>query len=428
MPDFGAKSREQIPPENILLDGKHVVSKTLIMLDDLHKLRKPQRKELFNTIIPQRFPVSIWLAERLEALDLPTLVPDIFGRDYNHVFLEEFWEKRSKSFEAFTKSILIQRTSMARPDVDMNSLDQHLVDAIDTPEWYSKFQQYSNNIKYKLDTISKRTRYYEKWIEAQYTNSGRSFENLIKWRVLEIRIARHEASLQTRLDSEPMAVEFDPGDRLDPTGKFFIHKDYGIPYYFGFTNISKLAMDNIEQFLEISSALFDKLESQMIKNGKNSNLSPETQEEVIKAVADSRWKQIAGIHNGRQATYFLDRFKSFALEQTLQPNAPYAPGVTGIGISTSDYKRFIDQQQQEGKYKQLAQVLQTCISHNLLRVRYDAKQGKSGNEFVIFYLNRLLCAHFGLPLGKGGWRKKTTRELCTWLVPELSKMRIKEVG
>ena len=41
-----------ISPENILLDGKPVVSKTLIMLDDLHKLRKPQRVDLFNTIIP----------------------------------------------------------------------------------------------------------------------------------------------------------------------------------------------------------------------------------------------------------------------------------------------------------------------------------------------------------------------------------------
>ena len=414
-----------ISPENILLDGKRVISKTLIMLDDLHELRKPQRKELLDAIVPQRFPVSIWLAERLEALDLPSLVPEISGRDYDRVFLEEFWERKSKSFEKFARSISIRRTSMARPDVDMNPLDQHLVDTIDTPERHFQFERCSNSIKDKLDTISKRTKAYDKWIAEQHANSSTSFDSLIDWRVLEIQIARQEASLQTKLDDTPMDDEPDSDGRLDAVGKFFLYSDYDIPYYFGFTNISKLAMDNIEQFLEISSALFDKLESQMIKNNKKSSLFPETQEEIIKGVANSRWKQIAGIHNGRQAMSFLTRFKDFALEQTLQPNAPYAPGVTGIGISEADYKRFIDQQQQEGKYKQLAQVLQTCISHNLLRVRYDAKQGKPGNEFIIFYLNRLLCAHFGLPLGKGGWRKKIPRELCSWLDPELSRMSVR---
>ena len=416
-----------ISPENILLDGKRVISKTLIMLDDLHELRKPQRKELLDAIVPPRFPVSIWLAERLEALDLPSLVPEISGRDYDRVFLEEFWERKSKSFEKFARSISIRRTSMARPDVDMNPLDQHLVDTIDTPERHSQFERCSNSIKDKLDTISKRTKAYDKWIAEQHANSSTSFDSLIDWRVLEIQIARQEASLQTKLDDTPMDDEPDSDGRLDAVGKFFLYSDYDIPYYFGFTNISKLAMDNIEQFLEISSALFDKLESQMIKNNKKSSLFPETQEEIIKGVANSRWKQIAGIYNGRQAMSFLTRFKDFALEQTLQPNAPYAPGVTGIGISEADYKRFIDQQQQEGKYKQLAQVLQTCISHNLLRVRYDAKQGKPGNEFIIFYLNRLLCAHFGLPLGKGGWRKKIPRELCSWLDPELSRMSVREV-
>ena len=76
-----------IAPENILLDGNGVVSKTLIMLDDMHELRKPQREALLNAVVPRRFPVSIWLAERLEALELPDLVPEISGREYDGVFL-----------------------------------------------------------------------------------------------------------------------------------------------------------------------------------------------------------------------------------------------------------------------------------------------------------------------------------------------------
>ena len=146
------------------------------------------------------------------------------------------------------------------------------MDTIDTPERHFQFERCSNSIKAKLDTISKRTKAYDKWIAEQHANSSTSFDSLIDWRVLEIQIARQEASLQTKLDDTPMDDEPDSDGRLDAVGKFFLYSDYDIPYYFGFTNISKLAMDNIEQFLEISSALFDKLESQMIKNNKKSSL------------------------------------------------------------------------------------------------------------------------------------------------------------
>ena len=418
-----------IAPENILLDGNGVVSKTLIMLDDMHELRKPQREALLNAVVPRRFPVSIWLAERLEALELPDLIPEISGREYDGVFLEKFWESRPRSFEGFVKSVSRQRTDMARLDVETNSLDQHLVDVIDVPERSPKFTQCLDSIKDKLEAISRRTGIYNKWIAEQYANSSPTLASLIDRRVLEIKIAREEASAQTKLFDMPLDDEPDFDGRLDAVAEFFLHREYGIPYHFGFTNITKLATYNIDQFLEMASALLDELESQMIKNNKDSSLSPEKQERIIKNIANMRWRQIAGIHNGMQAMGFLAKFKDFAIGQTLKPNAPYAPGVTGIGISNSDYKKFIEQlRQPERKYKQLAEVLQTCLSHNLLKARYYSKQGKVGNEFIIFYLNRLLCAHFGLPLGRGGWRKKTPRELCNWLDLVIPKIRMKEVG
>ena len=415
-----------IAPKNILLDGNNVVSKTLIMLDDVHELRKPQRAALLKAIVPRRFPVSIWLAERLEALDLPDLVPEIRQREYDGVFLEQFWESKPRSFEGFVRSVSKQRTDMARLDVETDSLDQHLVEQIDVPERHPKFTQCLGSIKDNLGTISKRTNTYNKWIAERQANLSPTLKSLIDWRVLEIQIAREEASAQTKLFDIPLDDEPNSDGRLNAVAEFFLHHEYGIPYYFGFPAIAKMATYNIDQFLEMASTLLDDLESQMIKNDKESSLSPERQEMIIKNIASVRWRQIAGIHNGVQAMDFLTRFKDFAVEQTLKPNAPYAPGVTGIGILNSDYKKFIKQSQLIGKYKQLAEVLQTCLSHNLLKTRYYAKQG--GNEFIIFYLNRILCVHFGLPLGRGGWRKKTPEDLCNWLDLQIPKIQMKGLG
>ncbi len=417
-----------IAPKNILLDGKSVVSKTLVMLDDMHELRKPQRNALLRAIVPRRFPISIWLAERLEALETPDLIPEILGREYDGVFLEEFWESRPRSFEKFVRSVSRQRTSMASLDVETNSLDQHLVDVIDAPEWTPTFTQCLDSIKAKLETVSGRTDIYNKWIADLRSRSSPTLDNLISWRVLEIKIAREEANSQTKLFDIPLDDELDSDGNLDAVAEFFLYHEYDIPYYFGFQNIAKLATYNIDQFLEVASALLDELESQMIKNDKNSSLSPRTQERIIKDIASTRWKRIAGIHNGMQAMSFLTKFRDFAIEQTIKPNAPYVPGVTGIGISNSDYRKFIEQLQPTGKYKQLSEVLQTCLSHNLLKAKYYAKQGKIGNEFILFYLNRSLCVHFGLPLGRGGWRKKTPSELCNWLDLMSPKIQMKEVG
>lgn len=414
-----------LDPKNISLAGDEITTKTLIMLDDMHELRKPQRKLLLESIVPKRFPVSIWLAERLEALTLSDLVPGIPKREYDEIFLEHFWESRRKSFETFVKSISTKRVEMAKLDFEMNSLHQHLEDSIDTPGRNPKFKQISSDIRNKLHPLTLRTSAYDKWISSQEKKIQSPMDDSIGWRSLEIRIARREKNAQTTLFDMPLKHETDDSDTgLKSYAEFFLHHEYRVPYYFGFTRISQLSTFNVDQFLEIASILFDDAISQRIKDKKHSTLSAERQQTVIKRVAKSHWEQIQKkIRNGEAVTAFLTNFRDFALEQTLQPNAPYVPGVTGIGISKKHYDKLIDHQDHglNKNYTRLAEILQTCISHNLLKVTYEAKQGKSGNEATLLYLNRLLCAHFDLPLGKGGWRYKTPDDLCDWLEKRLGK-------
>jgi hypothetical protein len=69
----------------------------------------------------------------------------------------------------------------------------------------------------------------------------------------------------------------------------------------------------------------------------------------------------------------------------------------------------------DSQYGKLADVLAACLAQNLLdaTLNYRCK----GVNWMLLYLNRLLCARFGLPLGYGGFREKKLKDLATWLDP-----------
>ena len=416
-------------PKYLKLDNELIVSNTLIMFDDLQLLRKNQRKKLLDKVTQARFPVPIWFAERLDALDLYELAPGIHGREYNSIYLEEYWERsKGKTFETFVKSISNKRAQFANLEFDIDSLYQHLENSIDNTDWSTKFKMINSTINEKLHKTTRHTNMYDEWLDEQENQKIQSpMKSALDWRSLEIKIAREEKSSQKKLFDIPL----DPDDdddvdlSLTPVSEYFLHEEYGVPYYFGFSNIAKISSSNVEQFLEIASELFEQLISQLIKSKKNEILSAAKQESIIKKIAKRHWDEIPKKNlNGRDIEKFLSSFKDFTRSETLQPNAPYVPGVTGIGIRKSLYDKIIDPDSQK-KYpelRQLANVLQTCISQNYLKVRYRAKQGKKfqknhklPDEVTLLYLNRLLCVHFGLPLGKGGWRPKKPDELCKWL-------------
>ena len=74
--------------------------------------------------------------------------------------------------------------------------------------------------------------------------------------------------------------------------------------------------------------------------------------------------------------------------------------------------RLIDDDAPPAPYALLRDVLTTLVAHNLLTPRLDHRN--KGREYVVFYMNRLLCAHFDLPLGYGGWRDRSLRVLSLW--------------
>jgi hypothetical protein len=78
-----------------------------------------------------------------------------------------------------------------------------------------------------------------------------------------------------------------------------------------------------------------------------------------------------------------------------------------------DRTRLIGDSGAANTFSELRAMLAALVSQNLLEPTLDHKN--KGESLIIFNLNRVLCAHFDLPLGYGGWRKKSLKELTDWL-------------
>src|SRR5205823_5887623 len=111
----------------------------------------------------------------------------------------------------------------------------------------------------------------------------------------------------------------------------------------------------------------------------------------------------------------LERVGAMCTEATFRPSAPYSPGVTGFAISMADLETLKNGNgpENDAGAKQLMNVLTTALWNNLLQVRLD--YACKNRMWAVFYLNRLLCAHYGLPLQYGGFREKRLAEVKTWM-------------
>jgi len=235
---------------------------------------------------------------------------------------------------------------------------------------------------------------------------------------LQILMQRNIGKSQMTFDF-PLSIQ-EYNDKRFPevlsAAKFFISKNYKLPYYFGFDKIIDLSSHNIEQFLAFSSELFEVMISNRIK-GDTITLSDKMQEDIIRKITKRKWQRLANeIPHSINVQRFLTSLGQFSVAQTFRPNAPYAPGITGFSVKTNSKKQLFEEEfwQENSIYEPLIQVLTTGVAYNLLEKRI-VKQGAKGEKSIVYYLNRWLCVHFGLPFSYGGFRHIKIQELYKWI-------------
>ncbi|MCL6447905.1 MAG: hypothetical protein K6U04_07095 [Armatimonadetes bacterium] len=412
-------------PDCILCEGVPIVDRILVMFDDVHKLTALQRQKLLETLFDYRPSVGIWLAERLEALSPDELLAPgaTTGREYGKpINLEDFWRTsaNSRRFEYVITNIADKRSRLAY-DAQIESFAGCLQEFLDGTEWQDRFNEAIKIISERIRTKIRSTKRYEKWVEDREMLEGTPRQRAIAWRALEILIERDIRKIQLSFDFglplEHEELEQKESFSVRAAAEFFIAREFNVPYYFGISRLTTLASSNIEQFLAFAGDLFEEIISAALLK-RQTILTPQRQESILKEAVQQRWEEIPRkIPNGREVQKFLEAIHQCARWETDRPNAPYAPGVTGIALTMEDRDKLIDPKVRlvHPEYERLILILSACISHNLLEASLDRSQGQKGKTWMILYLNRWLCLKFGLPLQYGGWRPKTPAELCKWL-------------
>lgn len=398
-----------------------VTAKRVLLLDEMERLAKEQRASLIEYFANARENCGIWIAERLEALDHEELLSEgaLQQRDYAGVIqLERRWSgRRSRAYARFVEQIANLRAAKME-GFEERGFYSWIADHDDAATWGPVYEGACETIRRRVEERVGGGIRYRDWIEEAARLEGSAWERAARWRMTEILVAQDMGRAQTELPFLVLTAEefADRSSRIVEAAEHFLRKEVGAPLYFGRDAIADVSSSNVNQYLEVAGELFEEVMAKF--SGPRSQPSPLTtdrQDAIIRRVAEQRWDGLLrSLPQGAAARRFLLAFEKFSTQQTFRPTAPYAPGVTGFAMTMAERETLIDTPDGRGAHlRRLRDVLGSLVAHNLLVPDLNRQQG--GRSVVVFYLNRLLCVQFGLPLGRGGWRHRPLAELSAWL-------------
>lgn len=411
-----------ISPDALRYRGEKISEHSLVMLDDVHLLSVTQRAALRKLLATLRAPTTVWLAERLEALS----VTEHFGegnkegRDWNQVFLEVYWRANRKRFERFARAVANQRADLGS-NSEITAFDMCLEGQLHGRKAASRLVRAAEDTKKRIATRFGRIKRYQQWIttETEQIKEAPPRDAAIGWRTLEILIERDRRKSQREFQWPDEQLETRNQADVRAAAELFLHAEARLPYYFGFGRLCALGSSNIEQFLALAGELFDSILSHKIASAlarRSQVLTADVQERILRQVVgrmiDDAFRRLP---QSQEPRALIESIVALCREQTIQPNAPYSPGVTGIAISMRDRARLADADYLKCNRvaAKLARAISGCIAENLLEPVLD--QRCKGERWMLLYLNRAFCLEAGLPLQYGGWRNLGITTLVRWL-------------
>lgn len=387
--------------------GDSICNDFLFELDDAHKLTKNQRKCLVEQVVETRLPNSLWIAERMEALSPQDMVDNNNkkGRDYKVIQLNDH---KSPVFAKIASSISSKRSDYSRYKLD---LYMGLDDIVNSN--YDK--SYQKIIDICLEEINKiASGLYDLWFE-KVNDSPSLKEKAEVYKAILIFNKRllHKSSLPLFPFMPEEYNQYIDSDLLKLAASL-ICSENGLPLYYGFSTLVNLSTYNIEQFIDFSSKLYEKLIANTIVDKKSNKLDAIEQDRIIKKHSEYLFIEIEKLPNGSIVQHFLKRLTEYCLKQSLGRSS-YGI-VTGFAIPRNMGSNGVNYDMcfKEPGYETLQEVLRICLANNLLYI-IPTRQGNKDEIWNVFYLNRFLCAYQSIPFNTGGWRKLSLSELNKWI-------------
>lgn len=382
------------------IKDKTIVEDFIFQLDDCHKLSKRQLEFLRQELVETRISNTVWLAMRYEMFTYEELMPksDMPGRDYNSIHLE-----LDNKYEDMLESIMYKRSNLSAHDIKLNtSLEQTsiLTDA-----------QYQAIIEYCKSDIATRQPLYDdllSYIDENYESPKDRAEQTFALMLFAQREYKTGYPLFAH-DRHDYDACVKPA--LVKIGLQIMPAVFNYPMYYGTEVLKELSSNNTEQFISFCNVLYEQLLIQKILHPRKTLLlSPAVQDKLIKDECNKKLKRIL-TEQGKGVYTFINNLGNFCKSQTLQLGCSYG-AVNGFSIKEVE-SLFGDSENLMDDTK-LEDVLRVCLVNNFL-FTHETKQGEKNKEWTVFYLNRWICAAFSLPLSFGGWRKRSVRELTSWI-------------
>jgi hypothetical protein len=403
----------------VKVDNIVASERLLFMFDNVDDLTSRQRRYLLDDVISSRYASGVWIAERLRALEPDQLLSEGAheGRDVNYVHLEDEWRKASdRTFEKLVGDIADRRVQISvRGEFD--SFASCLQDSVDGVEWNEHWARAASELEQSVRNRAEGVKRYSDWIDARGQEDQSHHQAALAWKALDILISREERKVQRTLDFTLPEDQLDEKDdsQVRAAAELFVHKDFGVPYYYGATMLARASSSNIEQFLSLAGEIYERSISAALLRQPRA-LSPLEQDRLLRRVAVRELDDLVRrVDSGGQVQRFIESIGKMSRLETYRPNAPYAPGVTGIGIDMRDREKIVAAHSNDSdvRLRRLAIVLGICIANNLLEVKMDQKC--KGKNWMVLYLNRMLCIRYELPLKYGGWREQRLPVLTSWV-------------
>jgi hypothetical protein len=419
-----------VRPATLLVDGKPVAKRILLLMDDVHQLTPAQRTALLERASESRSEVGVWIAERFEALTTSELLASGSddGRDHHQpVEIEKYWRKHFKGFEKHVMR-LADRRVQASIDTELQTFAPSIEADLNGPEWEDKMNAAIKAIRARLETLVEQHPKFGAWVGARKNEDISKFDRAVSLRALEILIYRKLAHKQGDLFND-LKLEEDELDKEDDSSvrdaaELFLAREHNLPYYFGPARVARLASINIQQFLGLGAALFDEVIAAETLHGGGRPLSPLRQHSILKAEARRVWEDIPNkVRDGRDLRRLLESIGHFAHWYTYRPTAPNDRGVAGTAIRMSERSLLLNAKHLASRrdHGRLADLLASALAHNYLIADLDYKC--KGDHWMVLNLNRLLCVQFDLPLGYGLYKERPLDELCRWIDKPYSSPR-----
>ena len=370
----------------------------ILLLDDLQDLYEDQRRHLQSELL-RRSAIPRWVAVRKYVYDLEQLLPLEGTKDGREVREIDLDHLSPSIFRRFLENVTERRLRLTE------ALQQHT-----TQDFRERLSEQTEtvpnariqkNLQQVLDTLS------EMNSSAQPVKLAPR-DTVPLQRLLDLELQLILAERKRMRDQPYMFEELTPPEpssgKTEEAARLFVSRRYDLPYYFGFDALSSVANRNIEQYLDIAGAYVDKMIFRA-ELGRPPDLSAREQDELLRSSANRYYMRMEqGFPRGYSIRQFIDNLARFCQAVTNRPNAPIAPGVTGFGLTRDQLRDALALDGADEGIKIFRETLASAVAGNVFSIK-KTKQGQAGAEKLVFYLNRLLCVRFALPLNYGGWQR-----------------------